>query len=337
MAAAVGAVQLDVGVGHRTLRVAAVAHPGEHLPGSHPDPGSDAGGEPPRAVVGAVVGARRVVVDVVEVVLPPVVVTDHDAEAGRRVVEHPVDDAVVHRQQRLQAVSDQVVALVRPGAAVAAGAPVVEVGHRPGHGERDRPGHAARRRRRPGARRARRGPRPAAGRGRSRGPRVAAAARSWSSRRWDRRRSSWWRSGRSGSWWSWRPGRRSSSWSPDRRWSSWRPDRPSSWSSRWPGPSSARRRQAPWSTSGPRRSALAGRGLGVGAVVGGDVTDATGSTAAAGAASTQRAVRRRSRRRRSRSAARARPRPHPRPRPGQPSAIAASARIRLTARPCRGR
>ena len=95
-------------------------------PAAHPDPGSDAGGEPPRAVVGTVVGARRVVVDVVEVVLPPLVVADHDAEAGRRVVEHPVDDAVVHRQQRLQAVADQVVALVRPGAAVAAGAPVVD-------------------------------------------------------------------------------------------------------------------------------------------------------------------------------------------------------------------
>ena len=136
---AVGTVDLDVGVRDGPLRVPAVAHPPDQLTGGDRDTGSDPRGDAPRAVVGAVVGPRRVVVDVVQVVLPPLRVADDDAATCRRVVEQAVDDTGLHRQERLQPVADEVVALVRPVAPVAAGTPVVDVGDRPGDRERDRP------------------------------------------------------------------------------------------------------------------------------------------------------------------------------------------------------
>ena len=50
------------------------------------------------AVIGTVVGAGRVVVDVVDVVFPPFGVADDDAVSGGRMIEQPIDDTVVHRQ-----------------------------------------------------------------------------------------------------------------------------------------------------------------------------------------------------------------------------------------------
>ena len=129
---ALGGVDLDVDVGHRSLGVAAVAHPADLLAGGDAGALHDAGQEPPRPVVGAVVGAGRVVVHVVRVVAPAVVATDRHAPAGGRMVEDEVvDDAVVHGEERLEAVADQVVALVRTGAVVTARTEVVDVG-RPG-------------------------------------------------------------------------------------------------------------------------------------------------------------------------------------------------------------
>ena len=127
-----------MGVGHRALGVARVAHPGDDLSGGHRAAGRDARREAPRPVVAAVVAAGHVVVDVVHVVLPPVGVLDDDAVAGCRVVEQTVDDAVAHGQQRLQPVADQVVALVLSAATVPARAEVVAVADRAGDGERDR-------------------------------------------------------------------------------------------------------------------------------------------------------------------------------------------------------
>ena len=126
-----------MGVGHRPFRVAAVAHPADELTGLHGRSWHDAASEAPRPAVGAVVGAWGVVVHVVHVVLVSVAVADDHAVAGGGVVDQMVDHPVVHGEDRLQPVTDDVVALVCPPASIAAGAEVVAVPDRAGDRERD--------------------------------------------------------------------------------------------------------------------------------------------------------------------------------------------------------
>ena len=110
-----GLVDLEVEVCSGRFGVAAVAGVGDDLAGRDLCPDRDAGGEGVLQRVQAVVGARRVVVDVDVPVLPALGVAQHQhvALARRAVVDvDPPDGGVDHGQQRPALRHHEVVALV---------------------------------------------------------------------------------------------------------------------------------------------------------------------------------------------------------------------------------
>jgi hypothetical protein len=135
---AVRLADLDVDPGLLVLGGAGVAGIADQLPGDDVRPGSDARSVAPRAYCQAVVGRRRIIVEVVEVVFVSLGVADHDSDPSAGVIDEAQDHAVDGRDDRLKLCCENVGAAVEARAALLAFHPVVVERCVPDYWERDR-------------------------------------------------------------------------------------------------------------------------------------------------------------------------------------------------------